>query len=275
MEDDNHTGDPLNGQDLPKSDDSDSNRSTRSHVTISTSILKNKNHMLLLPGQTVSTTAKDNEEENPLALTIFPLSTSESNKVDEQEEESVKMKKEQSEASSSILKMIRITSFFEKSSKDPEPILVTSKRKNLKPEDSEGKHVHFKIPKGNNMGRFHLLHHRSKFLVRWHNIMLLPLSYEPWAYPFRLAFCNPGLGLHARIRILPFDLAFDGMFLMDTIIRLFTVVPSGTYPEQDFEIDRFEMILIHYMYHDFAIQWLPVIAFYVSYPLYVHVSCLD
>eukprot|EP00960_Hanusia_phi_P042450 755500-Hanusia_phi.AAC.2 len=260
MEDNKITDEASLGLEAPKSDDSDSNRSTRSHVTISTSILKNKNDKLLLPGETTDET-KDDDEENSLTLTIFPAPKSKHNEVGPEGRESIG--KEQSEVSSKM-RIIRISSFFGKNTRDPEPILVTSKRKGIKQDaESESKHVHFKIPRASSQGRFHLFHHKSKILARWHSIMLLPLSYEPWAYPFRLAFCNPGLGLHSTIRILPFDLACDGMFLLDTLFRLFSIVPAGTYPGQDFDIDKFDMIVINYLYHDFARQWLPVIVYYI------------
>eukprot|EP00960_Hanusia_phi_P033535 750499-Hanusia_phi.AAC.9 len=143
------------------------------------------------------------------------------------------------------------------------PILVKSAPEfsSRKPK-KESYHVSFKLPKSNNMNRLRLLNEDANIIGRWNRMMIIPLSYEIWAFPFRLGFCSPGF--NADNWILFTDIACDFCFLADACLNLITTIPAGTYPNQEENIDTIQGVAKFYLRYKFPQLFLSLTTYYVS-----------
>eukprot|EP00961_Rhodomonas_salina_P038658 519384-Rhodomonas_salina.1 len=72
------------------------------------------------------------------------------------------------------------------------------------------KRVHFMLPKPRSSSILRPLHPDSKLVHHWANAMVFPLSYEIWAFPFRLAFGIPKFNA-----VMQTDILFDFAFFVD------------------------------------------------------------
>ena len=123
------------------------------------------------------------------------------------------------------------------------------------------KKVHFVLPKASNAKRsLRSLDPNMAFVRQWLNIMILPLSYEMWAFPYRLA-----LGVPSTSSALCYaDASCDGLFFLDMIVSLATALPAT--PGKD-EVTSFQGIAAHYFSRTFPSQILPCCAYWIITPI--------
>eukprot|EP00960_Hanusia_phi_P036563 752396-Hanusia_phi.AAC.4 len=162
-------------------------------------------------------------------------------------------------------KLLKGFGIFSRPEKKRHTILVTPERKIQKLKSSQAKKkirkVHFRLPKSKNDRKLHILEPGSAFLEKWLRFMMLPLSYELWAFPFRLAFCDP-----RSIPILMSDLACDIIFFCDVLVRLNTAIPAETYPGQTEAITDWSGVAEMYARHSLLPDFLPVLVYWVNLP---------
>ena len=123
--------------------------------------------------------------------------------------------------------------------------------------------VHFNLPKVNSSRRViaQALDPRSPTVRRWQSIMLLPLSYELWVFPYRLALGAPS----TASKIFAADLACDSLFLLDILVALCTAIPPA-HPG-DPAITSFSGIARRYFSVTFPTQFLPCTLYWVTTPI--------
>jgi hypothetical protein len=123
--------------------------------------------------------------------------------------------------------------------------------------------VHFNLPKANISGRniAQALDPRSPTIRRWQSIMLFPLSYELWAFPYRLALGSPSM----QSKICASDLTCDAFFLIDILVALCTAIPSKQ--PGDAPITSFPGIARHYFTRTFPAHFLPCTLYWVATPI--------
>ena len=95
----------------------------------------------------------------------------------------------------------------------------------------------------------------------WLNIMALPLSYEVWAFPYRLALGYPTLNPHDSYSTFVSDALCDAAFALDMLISLITAIPV---PDRNEFVTSFADISWHYFSTTFPFQMLPSAAFWVA-----------
>jgi hypothetical protein len=122
--------------------------------------------------------------------------------------------------------------------------------------------VHFNLPKINSSRRIvaQALDPKSPINRRWQSIMLIPLCYELWAFPYRLALGAPNI----QSKICDADLACDAFFLIDILFALCTAVPS---PHGGDAVTSFSGIARHYFTRTFPTQFLPCTLYWVATPI--------
>ena len=98
------------------------------------------------------------------------------------------------------------------------------------------------------------------FIQRWHMFMLLPLGYEVWAFPYRLALGVPSVS--SQMQVTPLDFLFDMIFLVDVLISLTTALPKGQDKEQSGS--TFLGIARHYFKNTFPFYVLPAFPYWVT-----------
>ena len=160
-------------------------------------------------------------------------------------------------------KVLKGFGIFSRPEKKRHTILVTPERKLQKLKSSQIKRkirkVHFRLPKSKNDKRLHILEPGSAFLEKWLRFMMLPLAYELWAFPFRLAFCDP-----RSSEILICDLVCDIIFFFDAMVRLNTAIPAETYPGQTEAITEWSGVAEMYVRHSLLPDLLPIVMYWVS-----------
>ena len=100
------------------------------------------------------------------------------------------------------------------------PILVSAQRRaeKKKMKEVQGhviKRVHFRIPKDKKKRSFAPVDASARKIQMWLIAVLVPLAWEIWAFPFRLAFCDIVLG--NALFVYHVDIACDVMFAFDMI----------------------------------------------------------
>jgi len=79
---------------------------------------------------------------------------------------------------------------------------------------SHTKHtVHFRIPRAKKSRLHQSLDSTSKWVQIWLIGILLPIAWEIWAFPFRLAFCD--IELNKALFVYSIDVTCDMWFLLD------------------------------------------------------------
>eukprot|EP00961_Rhodomonas_salina_P265077 3583172-Rhodomonas_salina.1 len=106
----------------------------------------------------------------------------------------------------------------------------------------KNKRVNFRLPKSRQHHTFEPFEPDSLVLRRWAHFMVIPLSYEVWAWPFRLAFGEAEFNAAVTA-----DIVFDIIFFADMLRKCASVIPAGTYPDQDEPIKSFASITRHYL----------------------------
>ena len=103
------------------------------------------------------------------------------------------------------------------------------------------KRVHFRIPKAKKQRSFAPVDVSGRKIQMWLIAVLVPLAWEIWAFPFRLAFCDIVLG--NALFVYHVDVACDVLFVFDMIgvhvipffqtalhlLILFLVPPTDTF----------------------------------------------
>jgi hypothetical protein len=124
------------------------------------------------------------------------------------------------------------------------------------------KKVHFQLPKSaHRRTSVHSLNPNMQFVQRWLMFMVLPLSYEVWAFPYRLALGYPTLNPHDSYSTFVSDALCDAAFALDMLISLITAIPV---PDRDEFVTSFADISWHYFIRTFPYQVLPSAAFWVA-----------
>jgi hypothetical protein len=121
------------------------------------------------------------------------------------------------------------------------------------------KKVHFQLPKGTKRTVVRSLNPKMQFVQRWLKFMVVPLSYEVWAFPFRLALGYPTMDLNDATLLA--DALCDAAFAIDMAISLVTAVAV---PGRDDFVTSFSEISRHYFRNTFPFQVLPSVAFWIA-----------
>jgi hypothetical protein len=90
----------------------------------------------------------------------------------------------------------------------------------------------------------------------WLNIMALPLSYEVWAFPYRLALGYPTLNPHESYSTFQSDALCDAAFALDILVSFDAPIPASERDEFLTTLER------HYLRATF--QVLPSAASWVA-----------
>jgi hypothetical protein len=104
--------------------------------------------------------------------------------------------------------------------KSVRPILISPQRRAEKKKITlvkgyEMKRVHFRIPKAKEQRSFAPVDASAREIQMWLIAVLVPLAWELWAFPFRLAFCDIMLG--NALFVYDVDVACDVVFVFDMI----------------------------------------------------------
>ena len=112
--------------------------------------------------------------------------------------------------------------------------------------------VHFQLPKTTQKRMsVRSLNPNMKFVQRWLKFMVLPLAYEMWAFPYRLALGFPTTSAHDSSSTLYTDAACDALFALDMLISLTTALAL---PGRDDYVTSFAEISRHYFRRVFPVQ---------------------
>ena len=122
--------------------------------------------------------------------------------------------------------------------------------------------VHFNLPKIRGSKRMiaQVLDHKSPVIRRWQSIMLAPLSYELWAFPFRLALGSPSLTSNICFA----DMVCDAFFIADLPFALCTAVPDSGGGDAS---TTFQGIAWRYFTRTFPTQFLPCMLYWIATPV--------
>jgi hypothetical protein len=145
-------------------------------------------------------------------------------------------------------------------------ILLTSEKRiardEMKSKTKRLKKVHFNLPKAAKSRRTaQALDPKSPIVCRWLSIMLLPLSYEVWAFPYRLALGSPSL----TSKICNSDIISDSFFVLDILVTLCTAIPAEVGGEA--QVTSFTQIAKHYFKRTFPVQFLPCLLYWIATPI--------
>ena len=109
--------------------------------------------------------------------------------------------------------------FGKQAGKSLRPILISPQRRSQKKiievQSHVRKRVHFRIPKTKKQRSFAPIDGSAREIQMWLIAVLVPLSWEIWAFPFRLAFCDIEHG--KALFVYHVDIACDVMFVLDMI----------------------------------------------------------
>ena len=203
------------------------------------------------------------ESEAPTSLQIVPADTVSKHEAGKDTKEArplsaarttLGIKNPISNISSSVLSKPRIS---------PErSILLTPEKRALRADlKSKGqlkrqrlKKVHFQLPKGaQRRTSVRSLNPNMQFVQRWLKFMVLPLSYEVWAFPYRLALGYPTTDIRDSSTTLLADALCDAAFAVDMAISLVTAVPL---PDSEEFVTSFGEISRLYFRNTFPFQVL-------------------
>ena len=124
------------------------------------------------------------------------------------------------------------------------------------------KKVHFQLPKSSQKRtNVRSLDPNMQFVQRWLKFMVLPLSYELWAFPYRLALGFPSTSFRDMYSTFYTDAVSDAFFAMDMLIALMTAVAL---PGREEYLTSFSQISRHYFVSVFPYDILPSIMFWIS-----------
>ena len=152
------------------------------------------------------------------------------------------------------------------------PILLTMERRSERAKNRKKiRKVHFKPLKDKQTFTLLRIYEESEpFVQQWKMFMVIPMSYELWAFPFRLALCSPSVtsGIWCT------DLACDSLFWLDAVVALRTIVPASSAESEP--ISSFSRIALHYLMHRFPHEIMPTLLYLAASPIcaaYLPPSC--
>jgi len=122
--------------------------------------------------------------------------------------------------------------------------------------------VHFKIARNRDTSAFQPLEPGSMFVKRWLQLMVVPVTWEIWSFPFRLAFGDIEAGLN--ILFFKVDIAADVIFLCDIAVGLMTVIPASTFPQQPDTASSFGAIRFFRVRHELFWHLVPIFAYQLT-----------
>ncbi len=137
------------------------------------------------------------------------------------------------------------------------------------------KKVHFLLPKvsaAKESSFWKPYDPKIPLIRRWLIVMLLPLSYEIWAFPYRLALGFPSI----KSKICLADLLCDCFFVADIYFALCTLIPRRLGHKDS--ITTFSGICLHYLAKTFPLELLPSVAYWIMTVLcvsHLHGICPD
>lgn len=89
-------------------------------------------------------------------------------------------------------------------------------------------------------------------IQRWELAFVVPLAYETWSFPFRLALCSSEFSY-----LLFSDIVCDALFVVDMLVHAFVKVPGKK------QSNTHAKLLSRYVKQTFPTQMLPSIVFYL------------
>jgi hypothetical protein len=139
-------------------------------------------------------------------------------------------------------------------------LLTKEKREELQSRHKVLKKVFFNIPKSSTQEwKFKPIDPNNPLLLRWNMFMLLPLGYEVWAFPYRLALGVPSLS--SQMATTTIDFLIDVIFTIDMVLTLSTIVPKS--PGREKSIVTFEGIAENYFQNTFLLHFFPAFPYWV------------
>ena len=142
-------------------------------------------------------------------------------------------------------------------------ILITpGKRAERAKRRQKPRKVYFQnVNEGGGSSLLRIRHWNDPFVQQWLKIMVLPLTYEMWSFPFRLALCFPS----TSSVLWYFDLACDSFFWFDIVVSLSTSIPPAS--EQEEPILTFQGISKNFLFKKFPFELFPSFAYLIATPL--------
>jgi hypothetical protein len=139
-------------------------------------------------------------------------------------------------------------------------LLTKERREELQSRRKVLKKVFFSIPKSSTQEwNYKPIDQNNPLLLRWNMFMLLPLGYEVWAFPYRLALGVPSLS--SQMATTTIDFIIDVVFTIDMVLMLSTIVPKS--PGREKSVVTFEGIAENYFRSTFQTQFLPAFPYWV------------
>ena len=131
--------------------------------------------------------------------------------------------------------------------------------------------VHFRLPDARRETPLYRIYEETDPLVQgWRRFMLLPLNFELWAFPFRLALCFPSVSSGMWYA----DLACDSTFWIDALVALHTAGPADDNDagaevgaKEGMTTKSMRAIARHYFLFAFPLELLPSFLYLVASPL--------
>ena len=144
-----------------------------------------------------------------------------------------------------------------------QPILITSEKRaeRSKARRKARKVIFQEIKDEEGQIIFRIREWNDPAIQLWHKIMVFPLTYEIWSFPFRLALCVPS----TRSILWISDLTCDSFFWFDIFVTLSTSVSQGS--EQEESDASFRGILKKFLTRKFPCELLPSFAYLVATPI--------
>ena len=121
------------------------------------------------------------------------------------------------------------------------------------------KKVHFLLPKESTRRSMQSLDPSMTIVQYWLNIMILPLSYEMWAFPYRLALGTPS----TNSSLFYTDASCDIIFIIDMLVSFITALPAVPGRE---EVTSFRGIAANYFTKKFPYTILPCCVYWCLLP---------
>jgi len=121
--------------------------------------------------------------------------------------------------------------------------------------------VHFKIARHLDGPALHPVEPCSAYIRMWQQLLVLPIIWEIWSFPFRLAFGNIETGIH--LWVLKVDGIADFMFLCDIVVGFMTIIPASTFPNQPDIANSFPAIISYRVRHELFWQLSPILIYQV------------
>jgi len=142
------------------------------------------------------------------------------------------------------------------------PILITPMKRLERESIKSSKRVHFKLRRKSQVEAFKPFEKDSRFVVSWFAFMVLPLVYDVFAFGLRLAFADIYLGQLTEVYYA--DIVCDFFVFLDVLVALVTVIPKGTYADQNSKVSSLPGILKLYVRKQLLWTSAPVFLYQIT-----------